>query len=47
MSLPPAPTGQSPLRIVGIVLLALVALCGIVGSCLLVATLVLAPFVGQ
>jgi hypothetical protein len=44
MSLPPAPTGMSPLRIVGLVLLAGVVLCGVVGSCLLVLALFLPAF---
>ena len=43
----PAPRGPNIGRTVGIVLLALVALCGIVGSCLLVLNLVLAPFLVQ
>jgi hypothetical protein len=48
MSLPPpAPSGPSFARIAGIVLLAGVALCGVVGSCLLVLSLVLTPFLGQ
>jgi hypothetical protein len=47
MSLPPAPSsGMSPLRIVGLVLLAGVVLCGLVGSCLLVLALFV-PFFQQ
>lgn len=43
---PPAAGGLSPLRIVGLVLLAGVVLCGIVGSCLLVLSLFV-PFMQQ
>lgn len=47
MSLPPpAPAGRNIGRIVGIVLLAGVALCGVVGSCLLALSLV-APLFAQ
>ncbi len=37
----PAPAGPSVGRIIGIVLLAGVALCGLIGSCLLVVSLFL------
>lgn len=47
MSVPPSPPpaagGLSPLRIVGLVLLAGVVVCGLIGSCLLVLSL-FAPF---
>jgi hypothetical protein len=46
-ALPPAPSGPRIGRIIGIVLLACVALCGIVGSCLLVLNLVLTPLMVQ
>ena len=44
--LPPstaARPGQSPARIAGLVALGCVAACGLLGSCLLVLNLVLAP----
>ncbi len=44
---PPVPSGRNLGRIIGIVLLAGVALCGIVGSCLLVLNLVLTPLMVQ
>ncbi len=44
MSLPPAPAGPNVGRIIGIVLLAAVALCGILGSCLLILSLLLPLF---
>jgi hypothetical protein len=44
----PPPSGQGPGagRILGLVALGLVALCGLLGSCLLVLTLVL-PLLGE
>jgi len=48
MSLPPpTPANRNVGRIIGIVLLAGMVLCGLLGSCLLVLNLVLAPLVGQ
>jgi hypothetical protein len=43
-SQPAGDTGGKVLRIMGIVLLALVALCGIVGTCVLLVTMVLPAF---
>ena len=48
MSLPqPTPTRMSAGRIIGLVLLGTVALCGLVGSCLLVLSMVLTPLMLQ
>ncbi len=47
MSLPPAPTGMGPGRIIGLVLLGFVVACGLLGSCLLVLNLVLTPLMAQ
>ena len=48
MSLPqPTPTKMSTGRIIGLVLLGMVVLCGLLGSCLLVLNLVLAPLMLQ
>ena len=50
MTLPSAPPPQTDsgrtLRIIGLVVIGLVVLCGLVGSCLFAITLVL-PFFGQ
>lgn len=48
MSLPPAnPSRLSGGRILGLVLLGAVVLCGLLGSCLLVLNLVLTPLMLQ
>jgi hypothetical protein len=41
---PPNPSRMGPGRIIGLVLLGGVVVCGLVGSCLLVLNLVLSPF---
>ena len=43
---PPQPDSGRTLRIVGLVIIGLVVLCGLAGSCLFAVTLVL-PFFGQ
>lgn len=48
MSLPPpAPPGLGAGRIIGLILLGCVVLCGLLGSCLLVLNLVLTPLMVQ
>jgi hypothetical protein len=44
---PPPPANRNIGRIIGIVLLSGVVLCGLLGSCLLVLNLVLTPLMGQ
>jgi hypothetical protein len=44
MSTPPEPDSRRVLKIVALIVLSLVALCGVVGTCLFVVTLLVPAF---